>query len=49
MMLDVFLMLGVLVPILAESLLFGESVALTQWLGIGILLIAVVLMCSYNI
>jgi len=48
MMLDVFLMLGVLVPILAESLLFGESVALTQWLGIGILLVAVVLMCSYN-
>ena len=48
MMLDVFLMLGVLVPILAGHFLFGEAVKITQWLGIGVLFVAVMIMCSYN-
>ena len=48
MMLDVFLMLGVLVPILAGKLFFNESIKTTQWIGIGILFIAVYIMCSYN-
>lgn len=48
MMLDVFLMLGVLVPIVAGNFIFGEEIKLTQWLGIGILFIAVMIMCSYN-
>lgn len=48
MMLDVFLMLGVLVPIVAGRFIFGETIKLTQWLGIGVLFIAVMIMCSYN-
>ena len=48
MMLDIFLMLGVLIPLSASSLLFSESVKLTQWVGLGVLLVAVVIMCSYN-
>lgn len=48
MMLDVFLMLGVLVPIAAGRLLFGEAIKPTQWLGIGVLFVAVMIMCSYN-
>lgn len=48
MMLDVFLMLGVLVPLLAGKLFFDESIKTTQWIGIGILFIAVYIMCSYN-
>ena len=48
MMLDVFLMLGVLIPLIASNVLFGEEIRLTQWLGIGVLFAAVLLMCSYN-
>lgn len=48
MLLDIFLMLGVLIPLSASSIFFGESVKLTQWAGIGVLFIAVVIMCSYN-
>lgn len=48
MMLDVFLMLGVLVPMLAGSTIFGEEIRLNQWIGIAILLTAVIIMCSYN-
>lgn len=48
MMLDVFLMLGVLVPIIAGQFLFGETIKLTQWMGIAVLFLAVVIMCSYN-
>ena len=47
-MLDVFLMLGVLVPIIAGRFVFGETIKLTQWIGIGVLIIAAVIMCSYN-
>ena len=48
MMLDVFLMLGVLVPISAGYILFSEKIKTTQWLGILILIIAAFIMCSYN-
>ena len=48
MMLDIFLMLGVLIPLIASNLLFNEPIKLTQWLGIAVLLVAVVIMCSYN-
>lgn len=48
MMLDIFLMLGVLIPLAASSVFFSESVKLTQWIGIGVLFLAVVIMCSYN-
>ena len=48
MLLDIFLMLGILIPLGASSLLFHESITLTQWIGIGVLFCAVVIMCSYN-
>lgn len=48
MMLDVFLMLGVLIPLTAGRVFFHETVSVSQWCGVGILLIAVYIMCSYN-
>lgn len=48
MMLDIFLMMGVLIPLSATSILYSEFIKPTQWVGIGILFIAVVIMCSYN-
>lgn len=48
MMLDVFLMLGVMVPLLLSSFIFGEKIRLNQWIGLAILLVAVIIMCSYN-
>lgn len=48
MMLDVFLMMGVLVTILLGRAVFGENIALNQWIGMAILLVAVFIMCSYN-
>lgn len=48
MMLDVFLMLGVLVPLTAGQLFFQEVVSIKQWIGVAILLIAVYIMCTYN-
>ena len=48
MMLDIFLTMGVLIPLVGSSICFGEQVSLTQWIGFGILLVAVIIMCSYN-
>lgn len=48
MMLDVFLMLGVLVPLLAGNFFFQEIIRPNQWIGIAILFVAVYIMCSYN-
>lgn len=48
MMLDVFLMLGVLIPLIGGSVFFSETIRLTQWAGILILFTAVIIMCSYN-
>ncbi len=48
MMLDIFLMLGVLIPIIASNIFFNEAIRLTQWVGIIVLFVAVVIMCSYN-
>ena len=48
MMLDVFLMLGTLVPIISGHILFSESIVPRQWLGFILLLAAVFIMCSYN-
>lgn len=48
MLVDVFLMLGVLVPLLLGQALFDEQIKLTQWLGLAILLVAVLIMCSFN-
>ncbi len=48
MMLDIFLMLGVLVPLIAADMFFNEAVSPTQWIGLAVLFLAVVIMCSYN-
>jgi len=48
MMLDIFLMLGVLIPLIASNVLFHEAIKPTQWIGIAILFAAVVIMCSYH-
>ena len=48
MMLNVFLMLGLLFPLIAGDILFHEAVTATQWLGIAILFVSVIIMCSYN-
>lgn len=47
MMLDVFLTLGALLPMLM-GYFFGERILAWQWVGFAILLFAVILMCSYN-
>lgn len=48
MLIDIFLMLGVLIPLTLANILFDEPVKPTQWLGIAILIVAVLIMCSYN-
>lgn len=48
MMLDIFLMFGVLIPLIASNVFFNEGIAPAQWLGIAVLFAAVVIMCSYN-
>ena len=47
-MLDVFLMLGTLLPIAVGHFCFSESIGVRQVLGFVLLLAAVLIMCSYN-
>ena len=48
MMLDVFCMIGILIPIVGCAVFFGEKIGLNHVIGFAILLIAVCIMCSYN-
>ena len=48
MMVEVFLLLGVVVPIIPCYFLFGYEVGTWQIVGIAILLVAVFIMCTYN-
>ena len=48
MMLDVFTTIGVIIPLTLSSIFFGEVMRPNQWLGLAVLLIAVIIMCSYN-
>lgn len=48
MMLDVFLTIGTLVPILGEYLFFGNEIGIRRFLGFMILIAATLIMCSYN-
>lgn len=48
MTLDVFLTIGVIIPLALCYVFYGEKVTLMQILGLGILLVAVCVMCSYN-
>ena len=48
MMLDIFLLLSTLIPLIGSKILFNENIKIFQWFGMIVLFIAVVLMCSYN-
>lgn len=48
MMVEVFLLLGVVVPIVLCRLLFAEEIRVWQIAGIILLLISVFIMCTYN-
>lgn len=48
MMLDVFLMLGTMLPLVASYIMFDEVISSKQVIGFLILIVAVLLMCSYN-
>lgn len=48
MLVDVFLMLGLIVPIGGSAILFDEQIRYNHWLGFALLLVAVLLLCSYN-
>lgn len=48
MMLDVFIMLGTLVPVIFSTFLFGEGVGASKIVGIAVIFAAALIMCSYN-
>lgn len=48
MMVDVFLLIGVMLPMLLCLLLFDEPIRPVQWLGLLLLLVAGYVMCTYN-
>ena len=48
MLVDVFLMLGVGVPLLLSSFFLDERVGVLDWIGFFILIAAVLVMCSYQ-
>lgn len=48
MLLDVFLTLGVLIPLLGGSFFFSEVIRPVQWGGVAVLLLAVLLLGNYN-
>ncbi len=48
MMLDVFLMMGTLVPTVMGYFIFSEPISTRQWIGFSVLLFAVLIMCDYN-
>ncbi len=48
LMLDVFLLLGVIVPLIGSNIFLKESISLKQCLGIAVLIAALPILCSYN-
>lgn len=48
MMVEVFLLIGVIVPIVLCRVLFSEEINLFQIFGIALLVVAVFIMCTYN-
>ena len=49
LMLDIFLLMGTVIPITVSAVMFGEIIKFTQIAGIAVLLVSVFLMCGYNI
>lgn len=48
MQLEVFLLAGMLIPMVGSALLYQEKIAVHQWVGFVLLLAATLVMCSYN-
>lgn len=48
MMLDVFCMLGVLIPLVGGTLFFHEEIRMNHIVGVLLLVISALIMCSYN-
>lgn len=48
MQLEVFLMAGMLIPMVGSAALYDEGIAPHQWIGFIMLLAAAAVMCSYN-
>ncbi len=48
MTVDVFLTIGIIIPLALCYVFYGEKVSPVQIAGIGILIVAVCIMCSYN-
>lgn len=49
MMVDVFLLIGVVFPLLACRLIYDERILPVQWLGIVLLCISGYVICTYNV
>lgn len=47
-LMNVFLMLGVIVPMSLGSFCYGEAIHWNHWVGLLVLLAATLLLCSYN-
>ena len=48
MMIEIFLTLGVAIPLIMSAIIFNEAVTVRQIIGIAILAVGVYLMCLYN-
>lgn len=48
MMVDVFLLIGVLLQLLLCRFIYGEKIVFVQWIGIAVLVVAGYIMCTYN-
>ena len=48
-MVDVFLLIGVILPLLLCKFFYGESIAPIQWIGIALLVVAGYIICTYNV
>ena len=48
MFVDIFLMFGVVLTLVLSNIFFSEAIKLTQWLGVALLFVSILLMCSYN-
>lgn len=48
MLVEVFVMLGVLIPMVLAKIFLAEQLHLQQWIGFGILVAATLVMCSYS-
>ena len=48
MLVEIFLMLSLLVPVISGIFIFGTPVKMNQWAGIAVLFVATLFMSSYN-